>query len=150
MLKYKDIENKPGILSSFSGLIKAGFESLTVKFKQAYEEKSLEERDRQRTVPRQRKRGGGHQKRMQSAEDKLLFILFYFKIYPLQEVQAYIFGMNQPMACKWIQRLTPCLDKALGYKYKVELSDRKVSDLEDILKETPSLEFIIDGTERPV
>ena len=85
---------------------------------------------------------------MQSAEDKLLFILFYFKIYPLQEVQAYIFGMNQPMACKWIQRLTPCLDKALGYK--VELPARKVSGLEDILKETPSLELIINGTERPV
>jgi len=61
MLKYKGIEKKPGIPRNFSGLIKAGFESLTVKFKQAYEEKSLEERDRQRTVPRQRKRGGGHQ-----------------------------------------------------------------------------------------
>jgi len=85
---------------------------------------------------------------MKSAEDKLLFILFYFKIYPLQEVQAYIFGMSQPMACKWIQSLTPCLDKALGYK--VELPDRKVSNLEDILKEAPGLEFIIDGTERPI
>jgi len=60
MLKYKDIENKPRILRSFSGLTKAGFESLAVKFKQAYEE-SLEERDRQRTVPRQRKRGRRHQ-----------------------------------------------------------------------------------------
>jgi len=126
-------------------LIKAGFESLTVKFKQAYEE-SLEERDRQRTVLRQRKRGIGHQERMQSAEDKLLFILFYFKIYTPQEVQAYIFVMNQPIACKWIQRLTPCLDKALGYK--VELPDRKVSDLEDILKESHNLKFIIDGTEK--
>jgi len=64
MLKYKDIQNKPGILRSFSGLTKAWFESFTVKFnKQAYEE-SLEEGDRQRTMPRQRKRGGGHQERM--------------------------------------------------------------------------------------
>jgi len=38
------------------------------------------------------------------------------------------------------------LDKVLGYK--VELPTRKVDDLEDILKEA-SLEFIIDGTERP-
>jgi len=147
MLKYKDIENKPGILRTFSGLTKTEFESLTVKFKQAYEE-SLEERDRQRAVPRQRKRGGEPRERLLSVEDKLLFILFYFKIYPLQEVQAYIFGMNQPAACKWIQRLAPCLDKALGYK--VELPARKVGDLEDILKKFPSLEFITDGTERPI
>ena len=147
MLRYKDIANKPNILRAFTGLSSKGFESLLPAFQKAYEE-SLDERDRRRKEPRKRKRGAGNKARLLSIEDKLLFILFYFKIYPIQEVQAYIFGMSQPRANIWIQRLSPLLDKALGYKAK--LPARKAKDLEEVLRDSPSLEFIIDGTERPI
>ena len=30
-----------------------------------------------------------------SREDKLVFILFYFKFYPVQVVQGYFFGLGQ-------------------------------------------------------
>jgi len=44
---------------------------------------------------RQRRLGGGRKARLASIEDKLLFILIYFKIYPLQEVMASMFAMSQ-------------------------------------------------------
>ena len=81
-------------------------------------------------------------------EAKLLFILFYFKFYPVQEVQGYLFGMGQGQAWDWIHRLTKILNQALGYEK--QLPARKNRDIEQILAACPGLEFIIDGTERPI
>jgi hypothetical protein len=49
-------------------------------------------------------------------EDKLLFILFYFKFYPIQAVLGYFFGLSQAQANEGIHRLTPVLHTALGYR----------------------------------
>jgi hypothetical protein len=51
-----------------------------------------------------------------SAEDKLLFILFYYKYYPLQEVRGFFFGIGKTQAHDWIHRLTPLVSQALGYE----------------------------------
>ena len=40
---------------------------------------------------RQRRYGGGRKPRLASMEDKLFFILFYYKVYLLQEVLAFLF-----------------------------------------------------------
>jgi hypothetical protein len=81
-------------------------------------------------------------------ETKLLFILFYFKVYPVQEVQGFVFGMGQTQAGDWIHRLTPILNQALGYEK--QLPARKAEDIEQVLRMCPDLEFIIDGTERSI
>ena len=38
-------------------------------------------------------------------EDKLLFILFFLKTNPLQEVLATTFGLDQPQASRWLELL---------------------------------------------
>ncbi|MGB3917843.1 MAG: transposase family protein [Thiothrix litoralis] len=81
-------------------------------------------------------------------EDKLLFILFYLKTYPLQEVLAYSFGLPQSVANQWIHCLCPVLQCALekmGHK-PVRLS----SELMDRLIEEGQQNLIIDGTERRI
>jgi hypothetical protein len=51
-----------------------------------------------------------------TAADKLLFILFYYKLYPIQEVQGFFFGFGKaqaneyPIGHRWIQRLTPVVN----------------------------------------
>ena len=47
-------------------------------------------------------------------EDKLLFILVYFRTYPTQEVQGYLFSVSQVQANKWVHRLTGLLNDASG------------------------------------
>jgi len=59
---------------------------------------------------------------------QLLFILFYLKFYPVQEVQGYLLGMGQAQAWDWILRLTPILKRALGYEK--QLPARKNRDNE--------------------
>ena len=81
-------------------------------------------------------------------EDKLLFILVYFRLYPTQEVQGYLFGMGQAQANEWVHRLTALLNRALGYEE--QLPERRPWKLKQVLRSCPSLEFMIDGTERPI
>ena len=131
----------------FTGLTLAAFYELLPSFEQAYEA-DLDKRDKARERKRQRERGGGRNGAQPSLEDKLLFILFYFKVYPVQEVQGYVFGMSQTQAGEWLHRLTPILNQALGYEK--QLPARKAQDIEQVLQMCPDLEFIIDGTERPI
>jgi hypothetical protein len=66
----------------------------------------------------------------------------------VQVLQGFLFGMGQPQANEWIHRLTPVLNQALGYEK--QLPARQSRDIEQVLSECPGLEFIIDGTERPI
>jgi len=63
---------------------------------------------------RKRRYGGGRKPRLASMEDKLLFILFYFKVYPLQEVMAFLFETSQGRVNEWIHQLSTVLKMAFG------------------------------------
>jgi hypothetical protein len=147
MITYETLKTKPSVLKTFAGMTPRAFERLLPAFTQAYEA-DLDRRDQERAQPRRRRRGGGRQGALPTLADKLLFILFYFKFYPVQAVQGYFFGMGQPQANEWIHRLTPVLNEALGNER--QLPARQARDVETILAACPGLEFIIDGTERPI
>ncbi len=147
MIKFQFLKKNLAAFQCFTGLNLAAFYELLPSFEQAYEA-DLDRRDKERTSKRQRERGGGRNGALSGSENKLLFILFYFKVYPVQEVQGYVFGMGQTQTGEWIHRLTPILNQALGYEK--QLPARKAQDIEQVLKMCPDLEFIIDGTERPI
>ena len=147
MIKFQLLKKSLVAFQSFTGLNLAAFYELLPSFERAYEA-DLDRRDKKRTPKRKRERGGGRTGALPQLEDKLLFILFYFKVYPVQELQGYLFGMGQTQAGEWIHRLTPILNLALGYEK--QLPARKTQDIEQVLKMCPDLEFIIDGTERPI
>lgn len=49
-----------------------------------------------------------------SPEDRLLFILSYLKVAPIQAAHGALFGMGQPKANQWIHTLLPVLEQALA------------------------------------
>lgn len=147
MINFIALKKNPAVFQSFTGLTVLAFYQLLPSFEQAYEDDLLD-REQKRSTPRQRERGGGRTGAFQRLEDKLVFILFYFKFYPVQEVQGFFFGMGQSQAWEWIHRLTPILNGALGYEK--QLPARKTRDVQQVLESCPGLEFIIDGTERPI
>jgi hypothetical protein len=83
-----------------------------------------------------------------NSREKLLFILFYFRHYPTQEVQGFLFGIGQAQANVWVHRLTGVLNQALGHEQ--QLPERNPHKLEQVLAACPELEFVIDGTERRI
>jgi len=147
MIKYAELVKKRKLFQSFTGLRIEAFHKLLPAFQDAYED-DLGYRDSQKEKPRQRQRGGGRTSQIPEIEDKLVFILVYFRFYPVQVLQGFLFGLSQPQASDWIHRLTPILNLALGYER--QLPARQAKDIETILAVCPELEFMIDGTERPV
>jgi hypothetical protein len=76
-------------------------------------------------------------------EDKLLFILIYFKQGATQEMHATLFGMCQPDANTWIHLLHPLINQALAGLGELPARDTSAF--------TPSEGvYFHDGTERPI
>ena len=144
-ITYKDLKTRPRVLKSLTGLTPKEFDVLLLSFQMAWDE--FVEKTFQ-TKRRQRAYGGGRKAQLEALEDKLLFILVYFRLYPTQEVQGYLFGMGQAQANEWVHRLTALLNQALGYEE--QLPERRPWTLKQVLQNCPSLEFMIDGTERPI
>ena len=145
-----DIEkllSRERVLRAVTSLNRAEFEQLVFPFEREWI-KSRRRSLTHRGTERIRALGGGRKGQLALIRHKLLFILFYFKLYPLQEVMGLLFGMDQSRANRWIHAPTPVLEKALGRR--MELPARGPADLARVLRECPGLEFILDGVERPV
>lgn len=82
------------------------------------------------------------------AEDALFFILFYLKSYPIEDVLAGTFNMNQPQVNKWKSILIKILeDSFVSMKVLPSRDNRKLNQL---IKEMGLTEVIIDATERQI
>jgi hypothetical protein len=122
------------------------FEALLPSFEQAWQH--YVEAEYINRAGRKRRYGGGRKAELQETWDKLLFILVYFRQYPTQEVQGFLFGIGQPQANAWVHRLTGVFNQALG-KEQV-LPERNPYQLKDLLVACPDLELLMDGTERTI
>ena len=144
-MQYADLKKKPRTLLSLTGFNTSEFEALLPSFSTAWDGFVTEQAER---PSRKRAYGAGRTAHLKQLEDKLLFILFYYRQYPTQEAQGFFFGMSQSQANEWIHRLSGLLNQALGHE--MQLPERRAANLEKVLSACPSLEFIIDGTERAI
>lgn len=144
-MHYAELKHRSRLLRSLTGFNTTEFEALLPSFEAAWETFEEETFGREN---RKRARGGGRKPELELLADKFLFILVYFRQYPTQEVQGYLFGIGQPQANEWVHRLTGVLNQALGDE--MQLPERRPAKLEAVLAACPGLTFIIDGTERPI
>lgn len=146
MLSYEKVKKHPKRFRACTSLDVAEFEQLLPHFERAWN--TYVKETFIRGQERQRKYGGGRKATLAKVEDKLFFILFYFKTYPLQEVMGLLFGLSQSQVNVWIHRLSMVLRMALGTAQ--HLPERDVANLEAVLAKCDGLEFMIDGTERRI
>jgi DDE superfamily endonuclease/Helix-turn-helix of DDE superfamily endonuclease len=146
VLLYQQLKHHPRALRAFTGLDQAEFDKLLTHFEMAYHAYRYDQHVTKKA--RKRRYGGGRKPRLAAMEDKLLFILMYFKVYPLQEVMAFLFDTSQGRVNEWIHQLSAVLKMALE-KGQV-LPERDPQNLEQILALCVSVDFIIDGTERRI
>ena len=137
MLCYEDLKGKPKTLMAMTSLKPSEFDELLVHFTAAWKEMTGTDASK-----------GGRPPVIASMADRLLFILFYLKTYPLQEVIAHLFGLSQPQAHFLIHRLAAVLGKTLAASdhRPARLTEEMLSRL---AKERPQ-DLGIDGTERRV
>ena len=146
MFSYHQVQEHPKLLLAMTSLTQAEFHQLLPHFQYAWDQHVQQhyvDRD-----DRQRQYGAGRSETtLVTIEDKLLFILYYVKVYPLQEILAFEFGMVQSTANEWIHILSEVLKKALdhgGY-----LPERDPKQLGTVLESEAESIYGIDGTERP-
>ncbi len=138
ILNYEDLKDKPVILKAMTSLNKDEFEHLCEYFKEVLRDLG----------PSKDPSKGGRKPILSSAEEKLFFILFYFKNYPLQAVIGYLFGMSQSQANDWIHVLTKRLQMTLD---RMGYLPKRISDeLFELLAQEGPQEVAIDGTERRI
>jgi hypothetical protein len=142
MLNIERVLNQDRLLRALTGLNRKAFEELLVAFSPLYEQTC-------HTQPRQRAVGGGRKARLLGSQEKLFFILFYFKCYPTFDLAGIIFDMHRSQAHEWMHRLQPILEQTLGKK--LVLPERKLDSIEAFLERFPEVKRVmIDGTERPI
>ena len=140
---------KPRLLRALTSLDAGEFSRLLAAFEQAVQTR----RGQFNRFGQERQRAPGatgNPGALPTAKERLFFVLFYFKCYPLQEVMGVLFGLSQPQVCLWVGRLTPLVNAALGRE--LLLPARRPADLTRLLEQVPEVRALltIDGTERPI
>lgn len=146
MFPYNQVKAHTQLFLAMTGLTRGEFDQLLPHFQHAFDQymqQNYVNRDH-----RQRQYGGGRsESTLVNIEEKLFFILYYVKVYPLQEILAFEFDMAQSTAHAWIHLLSAVLKKALdhgGY-----LPERDAKQLGTVLESEAESTYGIDGTERP-
>jgi hypothetical protein len=143
---YDAVKDNPRLLKTMTSLNREEFEKLLLPFQSAWESypKVVFPSDQKS----QHQDGSGRKPVLVQMADKLLFILYYIKVYPLQEILAFEFGMSQGQACYWIHLLSGVLAQALAFLH--QLPERQPAQLADKLTEAGEEKLGIDGTERRI
>ena len=142
MLNIERALKQDRLLRAMTGLNRKAFDALLPSFSTAYEQEVLQS-------PRQRAFGGGRKARLRNPQDKMFYILFYFKCYPTFDLAGLLFDIDRAQAHYWMHRLQPILEDALGEK--MALPERKLTSIKAFIERFPGVERVmIDGTERPI
>jgi hypothetical protein len=144
MLNIERILGQDRLVRAMTGLNRQAFENLLPKFAIEYERANST-----RTKSRQRARGGGAKAKLEKPQEKLFYILFYFKCYPTFDLAGVIFDLDRAQTHRWMHRLQPILQATLGAE--MVLPVRKLQSIKEFIEYFPEVkEVIIDGTERPI
>ncbi len=143
----KVLKNKRLTLA-LTGLTPHEFLNLLPMFQQVFEDKRQSDYEKNRKQ-RERKPGGGRKGFLREMQDKLFFILFYYKCYPTYDVLTFLYGFNRANGFRRQIQLTEILEKTLGKK--MVLPERRLRKVEEFFELFPEArEVFIDGTERPI
>jgi hypothetical protein len=143
MISLEHAKRSDRLMKATSSLTVAEFEALARRLALAWSEQCAAQTAEGR--PRHRQPGGGRKGVLSTIEQKLFFILLYFKAYPTQDVMGVLFGITQGQVSDWVKRLTA----AVGQLMELHKPARKGRQLRELLEQQPELrEVIIDGTER--
>jgi hypothetical protein len=136
-------------LRALTGVSTEKLERLEVAFAKALaEEKEKIYQEQLKAGKRQRKPGGGQKGKLPTVREKLIFVLYYLKVYPTFDVFGAQFGMVRSKACENLHFLYPVLGQAL-VNLKV-FPHRKFETVEEFRAACQNIEtLLIDATERP-
>lgn len=143
MLDLNRVFQNDRLMRALTGLNLAAFDQLLPSFSAAYTAAHP------MSPKRQRSPGAGRKANLKEMEDKLFFVLFYFKCYPTFDLAGIFFDFDRSQANRWLHRLQPILETALGEE--LVLPKRQLRSVAEFINCFPEAErVILDGVERPI
>ena len=135
-------------LRALTGVSETQFEILIEAFSMTYEKLQWQAyQDGMAAGIRRRRPGGGRKGSLPTMRDKLLFLLYYFKVYPTFDVLGTQFNMSRSKANENLYKLVSVLHQTL-----VDLGvmpHREFATPEDLLEALAGMKTILlDVTER--
>jgi hypothetical protein len=163
MSLYCKLSRKPKLFLSVTGMNLHQFQTLLPQFTHAYDK--FEQRRKRRVVVTGKKRlrqaGGGAQFE-NSLPDRLLMLLFYYRLYLTQEFMTLLFtAEDKSVICRSIQLMRPVFEAVLPVPERarrrvLSLADKeqkrrkkRIGSVEEFRRAYHELTFIIDGVEQP-
>jgi len=163
MSLYTKLSRKPKLFLSVTGMNFHQFQRVLPQFTQVYDR--LEEKRKRKVVrtghKRKRRIGGGAQF-ANSLPDRLLMLLFYYRLYLTQELMTLLFRASEKsVICRAIQQMRPVFEAVLPVPERarerlLQLADKeqkrrkkRIGSVEEFREAYPELSFIIDGVEQP-
>lgn len=147
MMSIEKVLKNDRLMRAVTGQSAKEFSDLVEEFTRVWKTEQM--RRYQSGADRERKPGGGRKGFTRTLQDKLFFILFYYKCYPTYDLVSFLYECNRSNACRRQQQLSTLLEKTL--KRKIVLPKRQMRSVEEFLKAFPEArEVFIDGTERPI
>jgi hypothetical protein len=135
-------------MRTFTGLTIIQFDILLEAFTKIYTESQWQTyQDGLANGTRKRRPGGGQKGALSTMRDKLLFLLYYFKVYPTFDVLGTQFGMVRSKAHENLYKLLPVLYQTLVYLEV--MPHREFASSDELLVVLGGIEAIlVDVTER--
>ncbi|MDQ3650212.1 MAG: transposase [Acidobacteriota bacterium] len=163
MSLYRKLSRKPQLFLSVTGVNLHQFQTLLPQFERA--DDKFERRRKRKVVrtgqKRKRQIGGGAQFG-NSLPDRLLMLLFYYRLYLTQELMTLLFkAEDKSVICRSIQLMRPVFEAVLPVPERtrqriLSLADKvqkrrtkRIDNVEEFREAYPELSFIIDGVEQP-
>ncbi|ODS38427.1 hypothetical protein BEH94_01905, partial [Candidatus Altiarchaeales archaeon WOR_SM1_SCG] len=138
------------LMKAVTGMSINELQELTKDFERKFEkEKQSKYKEGLKNGKRKRKPGGGRTGQLKTTNEKLFFILLYFKCYPTFDLLGLMFDLNRSNANRNVQKLLPILEKTLGEV--MVLPKRKIRTIKELFEMFPEVHHLfIDATERSI
>jgi hypothetical protein len=151
MLSYDDLCRHPAAFPSLTGMRRAEFDELLVRFHQAEADlRANSDTTRKDKKPRQRAAGAGHPY-SNCAADRLLMALMWLRIYPTYEILGFFFALHKRNAQLNVIAALEVLDALSDFPFDRPGPDRKKArSAAEVMKAFPQVRIIIDAKEQRI
>src|SRR3990172_1730870 len=147
MMRYRYLTQHTHVFLKMTGLRVREFDVLVRDVGPLF---SAAEIQRLSRPDRERALGGGRPASL-DGRDQLLLTVIWLRVYPIQEVLGYLFGVSGISAGRIIKRVLPVLEQAGRASMRMPDPGRKRRrSLDDLLRDTPELAVVIDSFEQNV
>lgn len=145
--RYDYLSRFPKVFQSMTGLKLTEFAHLVWDIQPLLEAARLTRLARPK---RSRVSGGGSHSKL-DARDQILMAVIWLRVYPTNEVMAYLFNVSDSTVSRIVNRVVPLLADSGKDTFRMPDPRRKHRrELADLFKEVPELDVLIDSFEQRV